>query len=224
MRSAAGTGAGKPPGAGRDGDGLEQKLCALVVRLSELARTGGQREVMRGIHRVVVVRALRQARRPVTIRDVAVRTGLPVYLVETALDALRGEGPATRDTSVRPWLFSAVDRPAEPPSGDAGEAASDPAAPEPGADAVSPAAELVAALAACGVSGQVNGHGVQVAVAGGPGVQVTGRSADGGWVWSWRHGGRQHGHPRDDAAGAAGKIAVCLAGGAAPKAQAGVRQ
>jgi len=67
-----------------------------VVKLTELAETEGQRAVMKAMHGVVVVRMLRQAGRPVTIRDIAARTGLPAYTAEAALGWLCEEGSDAR--------------------------------------------------------------------------------------------------------------------------------
>ena len=92
------------------GDTTEELLRALTVKLDGLAVTQGQREVMQAFHCVAVVRMLRQAGSAVTIRDVAARTGLPVYQAEAALDSLCVQGAAERDTTGRAWLYRAVSR------------------------------------------------------------------------------------------------------------------
>ncbi len=111
-----------PEGGSSGGGKLERRLCELVVKLTELAETEGQRAVMKAMHGVVVVRMLRQAGRPVTIRDVAARTGLPAYTAEAALGWLFEEKAATRDTTGRAWLYTAVARPAKAAGGPDGAA------------------------------------------------------------------------------------------------------
>ncbi len=62
-------------------------------------------------HRVAVVRALRRTGSALTIRDVAVRTAIPVYRVEAALNWLCDEKAAERDTRRRTWTFRATEKP-----------------------------------------------------------------------------------------------------------------
>jgi hypothetical protein len=76
-----------------------------------------------------------------------------------------------------------------------------------------PAAALVAALRESGLSSEVKGQGVAVTAAEAAALRVVcAQQAHGrGPVWSWRHGGREHRHPRNDPEGTAEKIAICLA-------------
>ncbi len=106
-------------------DKTEALLRALMVKLDGLAVTKGQREVMQALHCVAVVRMLRQAGSAVTIRDAAVRTGLPVYEAEAALGWLCEQRAAERDTTGRAWLYRAVTS-LSPPAADEAPAASRP--------------------------------------------------------------------------------------------------
>jgi len=69
------------------------------------------------MHAVVVVRVLRHAGHAVTIRDVATRTGLPVYVVQAALNWLYEEKAAERDKTCAAWRYTAVDRQVTPGAG-----------------------------------------------------------------------------------------------------------
>ncbi len=111
-------------GRAQGGDARERSMCALVLTLTGSAQTKTERAVMRALHTVAVVRALRQAGRPVTIRDIAARTGLPAYVAETALNWLCAQNAAERDTTGRAWRYTAPPRPAP--------AATEPAAPTAG--------------------------------------------------------------------------------------------
>jgi hypothetical protein len=210
------------------GGETEQLLRALNVKLNELALADDQREVMRALNGVMVVRVLRQAGSAMTIRDVAARTCLPVYEAEAALDSLCENGAAERDTTGRAWTYRAIERP--PSSVESASSSRDKASVAGGSsaqdgssipqrgrnkargDELTPASALVAALRVFKIVAEVKGHGVMVAATTGPSLRVaSARSAEGTWVWSWRHGGREHRHPRSDPDGAAWEIATCLA-------------
>jgi hypothetical protein len=231
---AAQAGPTPPRGQGSSRE-FERLMRRLTVKLNELAETGPQREAMRAFNTVAVVRVLRQADSAVTIRDVAVRTGLPAYQAEAALDSLCNDGAAERDTTGRTWMYRAAKRP--PPASDAPSTADEPqtdSSPATGGDRpadnrprarassaaargdnISPASALVAALRVFRVAAEVKGQGVTVAAAPGPPLPVAcARSADGTWMWSWRYGSREYRHPRDDPNGAARGIAACLAAAA----------
>jgi hypothetical protein len=212
----------------------EELLRALMVKLDGLTVTKRQRELMQAFHCVAVVRMLRQAGSAVTIRDVAARTGLPAYRAEAALDSLCEQGAAERDTTGPAWLYRAVSMPAptaaaetptagqspptgEPPASGRASAHGQPMTADRGGasargDEVTPANALVVALREFGLGGEVRGQGVAVTVAEAVALRVVCVQAPGGSpVWSWRHGGREHRHPRADPEGTAEKIAICLA-------------
>ncbi len=105
-------------------DKTEALLRALMVKLDGLAVTKGQREVMQALHRVAVVRMLRQAGSAVTIR-MPPYVRLPVYEAEAALGWLCEQRAAKRDTTGRAWLYRAVTS-LSPPAADEAPAASRP--------------------------------------------------------------------------------------------------
>jgi hypothetical protein len=225
------------------GAATEELLRALMVKLDGLAVTKDQRELMQALHCVAVVRMLRQASSAVTIRDVAARTGLLAYRAEAALDSLCEQGAAERDTTGPAWLYRAVSKPAPPTAGETPVAEESPPMGEPAASGkpsaqgqpttrgrggaparggeATPANALVVALWQFGLGSEVKGQGVAVTVAGAAALRVVRaqQAQGGGPVWSWRHGGREHRHPRADPEGTAEKIAICLASTPTPAAR-----
>ena len=121
-------GAASPPGAGPTPgpDGTGTILNALIGKLGELAATAGQRELMTQLHRITVLRLLRRAGCALTIRDAAVGSGLRIYTAEAALEFLRENGLALRDTATPAWTYRAAPqnppRSGRPPPDPAGQA------------------------------------------------------------------------------------------------------
>lgn len=74
------------------------------------------------------------------------------------------------------------------------------------------AGALMTALREFGLGGEVKGQGAAVTAAGALLLRVVcAQSAQGGWLWSWRHDSREHGHPPADSDGTAEQIPVCVA-------------
>ena len=83
-------------------------LSALIGKLGELAATAGQGKLLTQLHRITVLRLPRRAECALTIRDATVGSGLRIYTPEAALEFLRDNGLALRDTATPAWKYRAA--------------------------------------------------------------------------------------------------------------------
>ena len=72
---------------------------------------------MTQLHLITVLRLLRRAGCALTIRDAAVGSGLGIYTAEAALEFLRENGLALRDTATPAWTYRAAPSKPAPRSG-----------------------------------------------------------------------------------------------------------